>query len=283
MGQRPLEAMPSQGDQPIARTMNLGIAGKTALVCAASRGIGKAIAIQLAREGTNLVICARNEEGLRKTAREIEATCSVKVLPIIADLIKASEVKSLVEETMDHYGWIDILVTNAGGPPSGPSLTFTDKDWEYAMVLNLLSTVRLCREVIPIMKRQGWGRIINMVSIAAKQPLENMILSNSIRAAVIGLAKTLSQETASENITVNSICPGWILTDRLVQIVKKRAESHGKTYDKELADLTASIPMKRCGTPEEVASLAIFLASERASYITGTTIQVDGGLVKGLY
>jgi 3-oxoacyl-[acyl-carrier protein] reductase len=262
--------------------MNLGIAGKTALVSAASRGIGKAIAIGLAKEGVNMVICARNEAGLRKTAHEIESSHSVKILPIIADLTKASEVKSLIQETMDRFGWIDILVTNAGGPPTGPSLSFSDLDWEHAMILNLLSTVRLCREVIPIMKRQGWGRIVNMVSVAAKQPLENMVLSNSIRAGVIGLAKTLSQEVAHDNILINSICPGWILTDRLVSIVQKRAESQGKTYEKALADLSASIPIKRCGTPEEVANLAIFLASERASYITGTTIQVDGGLVKGL-
>jgi 3-oxoacyl-[acyl-carrier protein] reductase len=263
--------------------MNLGIAGKTAIVSAASRGIGKAIALGLAKEGVNMTICARNEAGLRKTAQEIEAaTSSVKIIPIIADLTKASEVKSLVQETMDRFGWIDILITNAGGPPSGPSLSFTDQDWEYAMILNLLSTVRLCREVIPIMQKQGWGRIVNMVSVAAKQPLQDMILSNSIRAAVIGLSKTLSQEVAADKITVNSICPGWILTDRLESIVRKRAESHHITYESALAGVTADVPIKRCGTPEEVANLAIFLCSERATYITGTTIQVDGGLVKGL-
>jgi 3-oxoacyl-[acyl-carrier protein] reductase len=262
--------------------MNLGIAGKTAIVSAASRGIGKAIALSLAKEGVNMVICARNEAGLRKTAQEIESAHSVKVIPIIADLTKASEVKSLIEETMDRFGWIDILITNAGGPPSGPSLSFTDEDWEYAMILNLLSTVRLCREVIPIMRKQGWGRIVNMVSVAAKQPLQDMVLSNSIRAAVIGLSKTLSQEVAADNIMINSICPGWILTDRLESIVRKRAESQHTTYESALAGITADIPIKRCGKPEEVADLAIFLASERASYITGTTIQVDGGLVKGL-
>lgn len=262
--------------------MNLGIAGKTAVVSAASKGIGKAVAIGLAKEGVNMAICARNEAELLKTCHEIESTYSVKILPIVADLIKAGDVKFLIKATVDRFGWVDILVTNAGGPPSGPSLSFSDEDWEFAMMLNLMSTVRLCREVIPIMKTQGWGRIVNLVSIAAKQPLENMILSNSIRAAVIGLAKTLSTEVAADNITVNSICPGWILTDRLVSIVKKRAETLKKPYESTLADIAASIPIKRCGTPEEVASLAIYLASEKASYITGTTIQVDGGLTKGL-
>lgn len=262
--------------------MNLGIAGKTAIVAAASKGIGKAVAIGLAKEGVNMAICARNEAELSKTAREIESAYAVKILPVVADMIKAGDVKFLVQETVDRFGWVDILVTNAGGPPAGPSLSFSDEDWEFAMMLNLLSTVRLCREAIPLMKGQGWGRIINLVSIAAKQPLEGMILSNSIRAAVIGMAKTLSQEVAADNITVNSICPGWILTDRLVSIVKKRAESRNKSYESTLAEITSGIPIKRCGTPEEVANLAIFLASEKASYITGSTIQVDGGLTKGL-
>lgn len=262
--------------------MNLGIDDKTAIVSAASRGIGRAVAIGLAREGVNMAICARSKAELLKTAYEIESSCSVKVLPIVADLSKAGDVKSLVQETIDRFGWVDILVTNAGGPPTGPSLSFSDQDWEDAMALTLLSAVRLCREVIPIMKGRGWGRIVNLVSMAAKQPLENMILSNSIRAAVIGLAKTLSIEVAADNITINSICPGWILTDRLVSIVKKRAESQNRSYESTLADVASSIPIKRCGTPEEVANLAVFLASEKASYITGTTIQVDGGLIKGL-
>ncbi len=263
--------------------MNLGIAGKTAIVSAASRGIGRSVAIGLAKEGVNLVICARTEAGLISTAKEIESNFQVKILPMIADLTSANDVKSLVHAAVDKFGWVDILITNAGGPPTGPSLTFTDQDWEYAMILNLLSTVRLCREVIPVMKEQGWGRIINLVSVAAKQPLENMVLSNSIRAAVLGLAKTLSQELAFYNITVNNICPGWILTDRVRAIVKKRAEEQHKAYEKILSELTATIPMKRCGKPEEVADLAIFLASERAGYITGATIQIDGGLVKGLF
>jgi 3-oxoacyl-[acyl-carrier protein] reductase len=203
-------------------------------------------------------------------------------LPVTADVTNAQDVKRLVKQTADKFHRIDILITNAGGPPSGHFMGFSDDDWESAIKLNLLSTVHLCRETVPHLKKQGGGRIVNLVSIAAKQPVEGLILSNSIRAAVIGLAKTLSQELAADNILVNSICPGWILTDRLVSIVQKRAESRNMSYENTLADLTSSIPIKRCGTPEEVASLAIFLASEKASYITGTTIQVDGGLTKGL-
>jgi 3-oxoacyl-[acyl-carrier protein] reductase len=262
--------------------MNLGIAGKTAIVSAASRGIGKAVAIGLAKEGVNMAICARNEAGLRKTAQEIESLHSVKILPIIADLTKASEVKNLVDEAVNRFGWVDILVTNTGSPPPGPSNSFTDQDWEYAVLQNLLSNVRLCRQVLPLMKKQHWGRIVNMISVGAKQPLEDNILSNSIKAAIVGMAKTLSQEVAADNILINNVCPGWILTDRLVDMAKKTADKKGKTYDKILAELTATIPIKRFGTPEEVANLAIFLTSERAAYITGTTIQVDGGLIKGL-
>ncbi len=263
--------------------MNLGITGKTAIVAAASKGLGKAAALGLAREGANLAICARGEAALLKTAKEIRSATSARVLPIVADATNPENIQKLVKRTADEFRRIDILVTNAGGPPSGLFSNFNDKDWQDAMNLNLLSTVRLCREVIPYMRKAGGGRIVNIVSVAAKQPIEGLILSNSIRAAVIGLAKTLSNELATDNILVNNICPGWILTDRLASVVRKRAEAQGKTYENVLADITTNIPLGRCGTPEEVANLIVFLASERASYITGATIQVDGGLVKALF
>jgi 3-oxoacyl-[acyl-carrier protein] reductase len=263
--------------------MDLGLAGKTAIVAAASKGIGKAVALCLAKEGANVTICARNYSDLLQTASEIESCCpSSKVLPVTADVTNPQDIKRLVRQTADKFHRIDILITNAGGPPSGHFMDFSDDDWVSAMKLNLLSTVSLCRETVPHMKKQGGGRIVNLVSIAAKQPIEGLILSNSIRAAVIGLAKTLSQELAADNILVNSICPGWILTDRLITVIHKRAGSQGKSYNETLAEVTAEIPLKRAGSPEEVAGVAVFLASERASYITGTTIQVDGGLVKGL-
>lgn len=263
--------------------MELGISGKTAIVAAASKGLGKAAALGLAREGVNLAICARGEVALLETAKELSTVTSAKVLPVVADVTDPDDIQKLVKNTIDEFGQIDILITNAGGPPTGLFSNFCDKDWQDAITLNLMSTIRLCREVVPHMQKEGWGRIVNIVSIAAKQPIEGLILSNSIRAAVIGLAKTLSNELASTNILVNSICPGWILTERLSSIVHERAESPGTSYESALKNITADIPLGRCGTPEEVANLIVFLASERASYITGTTIQVDGGLSKSLF
>ncbi|MBM3119230.1 MAG: SDR family oxidoreductase [Chloroflexi bacterium] len=262
--------------------MDIGITGKTAIVAAASKGLGKATALGLAREGANLAICAREKAELLKTAKEIMSATSARVLPVVADVTHPEDIHKLVKKTAYEFGRIDILVTNAGGPPTGLFSNFDDKDWQDAITLNLLSTIRLCREVIPYMRKAGGGRIANIVSVAAKQPIEGLILSNSIRAAVIGLAKTLSNELARDNILVNNVCPGWILTDRLSSVIRKRAESQGKPYETALADITASIPLGRCGTPEEVANLIVFLCSERASYITGATIQVDGGLIKGL-
>jgi len=263
--------------------MDLGITGKTAIVAAASKGLGKAAALGLAKEGANLAICARGEDNLLETAEELSSITSARVLPIVADMTNPDDIQKLVAAAAAEFGRIDILVTNAGGPPSGLFSDFGDEDWQGAVTLNLLSTIRLCRTVIPHMRKVGGGSIVNIVSIVAKQPIEGMILSNSIRAAVIGLAKTLSNELAGDNILVNSICPGWILTDRMSSIVRHHAESQGTSYESTLANITADIPLGRCGTPEEVASLIVFLASERASYMTGTTIQVDGGLFKSLF
>lgn len=263
--------------------MELGISGKTAIVAAASKGLGKAAAVGLAKEGVNLAICARGEAALLETAREIGSTTTAKVLPIVADVTNPEDIQKLVENTINEFGQIHILITNAGGPPSGLFNNFDDKDWQDAITLSLMSTIRLCREVISHMRKGGWGRIINIVSIAAKQPIEGLVLSNSLRAAVIGLAKTLSNELAGDNILVNNICPGWTLTERLSSIVQKRAEYQGISFKDALQNITKDIPLGRCGTPEEVANLILFLASEQASYITGTTIQVDGGLYKSLF
>ena len=222
--------------------MDLRLDGKVAIVAAASKGLGKATALVMAHEGVNLAICAREKTALLETTKEIESITSVKVLPVVADVTDPENIKNLVKSTAAKFGRIDILVANAGGPPAGSFYDFRDQDWQDAVTLNLLSTVRLCREVIPYMRKQGSGRIINIISIAGKQPIDRLILSNVVRAAAIGLAKTLSNELAVDNILVNNICPGWISTDRLLSIVHQQAASEGKSFESTLKNkLTTSL------------------------------------------
>ena len=244
--------------------MELQLKDKVAIVAASSKGLGRAIALGLAREGARLTICARRENELEETAREIRGETSAEVLAIPADVSKTGDIHKVVSGTLDKYSTVDILVNNAGGPPVGGFLDFSLEDWHKAVELNLFSTVTFSREVLPLMKENNWGRIINITSVAT------------------GLAKSLSKEFARYNITVNNICPGRILTDRIIQLASIRAEKEGKTVEEALESMGSDIPAGRIGRPEELASLAVFLASERASYITGTSIQVDGGLVKGL-
>ncbi len=263
--------------------MELGLKGKVALVTASSKGLGKAVAFGLAREGAKTVICARGEETLRKTAEEIQKATGAEVLALVADLTKYEDIKKLVTETIKKFGRIDILFTNAGGPPPGKFMEFSDEDWQNAFELNLLSVVRLCREVIPHMKQQGGGRIIHSTSVSVKQPLENLVLSNSLRLGVVGLSKTLANELAPYNILVNVVCPGATATERLENIVNAQAKREGITEEEAKRSWTASIPLGRLGAPEEFANLVVFLASEKASNITGTAVQVDGGFIKGIF
>ena len=262
--------------------MDLQLKNKVALVAASSRGLGKAIAVGLAREGTKLVICARNKDILEKTADEILLATGVTVFPLAMDLGEKEQISWLIDETMDLFGRVDILVTNAGGPPSGKFEEAEEEDWKKANQLTLMSAVRLSRAVIPSMRKQKWGRIIHMVSVSARQPVPGLLLSNVIRPAVIGLAKSQSQELAADGILVNAICPGYFLTDRMKQLVEDRAKSEKKKPNKVMEEMTADVPLGRMGNPEELAGLVVFLASERASYITGSVFTVDGGLVKGL-
>jgi len=263
--------------------MDLGLKGRVALVAAASRGLGKAIAWELAREGVDVTICARGKEQLKQAAEEIARSTTSRVLAIAADVTVAKEVTGLVTAVLEQFGRLDILVNNAGGPPPGSFLTFSDEDWRRALELNLISTARLTRAVIPTMRANRWGRIINITSVAVKQPIPDLVLSNAARSGVIGLAKTLALELASDGITVNSVCPGFTLTERVQQLAQVRAEREGKSVEEILAAYERQIPMGRLGRPEELAALVTFLASERASYITGTAIQVDGGFVRGVY
>ena len=263
--------------------MDLGIKGKVALVAASSKGIGKAIALGLAEEGTNLSLFSRSKDEIERTASEIRSSFPVEVVASAADVTNKKEVDGVIERTAKKFGGIHILVNNAGGPPFGFFGDFEERDWKDALELNLLSGVYLARKVIPFMKKQNWGRIVNITSIAVKQPIDGLILSNTARAGLVGFAKTLSNELAENNILVNNICPGRIYTDRIKALAEKRAARSGIEYEKAIEEMQRDIPLGRIGSPEELAALACFLASEKASYMTGTTIQVDGGLLRGLF
>jgi len=262
--------------------LDLGLKNRVAIVTGSSRGIGKAIAYGLAEEGANITICARNEDKLREVAEEIESSTGTKVLPVQVDLNNKENIESLVEMTVKKFGRLDILVNNTGGPPSLLFQETSEEDWRKTIDSLLISVVNCCREVIPHMKQHKWGRIINMTSFAAKQPAERLILSNSVRAGIFGLTKTLSNELAEFGILVNAVCPGWTITGRVQELAKSTAEKTRKTPEDIITEWSNSIPLKRLAQPNEIANLVVFLASERASYITGAVIQVDGGFIKSL-
>jgi 3-oxoacyl-[acyl-carrier protein] reductase len=262
--------------------MDMGLKGKVAVVCAASKGLGKASAMGLAAEGANLVICARGEETLRQTADEIAQATGVKVVPVALDLSKDAECARLIETAQQEFGGLDILVNNAGGPPPGFFMDFSDEQWYAGFETNFMSAVRLVRLAIPIMQERGGGRVVNIVSISVKQPIENLVISNSIRASVIGVMKTLSQQYGKDGITFNNVLPGTILTDRVRQTSVTQAERENISIEEVLERGSRAVPMGRIGQPEDLGSLVVFLASSHAQWITGTSIQVDGGAYKGL-
>jgi 3-oxoacyl-[acyl-carrier protein] reductase len=256
--------------------------GRCALVCAASKGLGKASAMALARDGAAVAICARGRETLDAAAHEIASATGAKVLPIAADVARGDEVARLVREAAAALGGLDILVTNTGGPRSAPFEAIPDDEWRAAVDSLLMSVVRLCREAIPHMRARGGGRIINVTSVSAKQPVDGLVLSNSVRAAVTGLAKTLAIELAPHRITVNCVAPGFTATDRLLELNAAAAARDGISVEEAHRRVEERIPMKRMGTPEEFAAAVSFLASSQASYVTGVTLQVDGGFIRGL-
>ncbi len=262
--------------------MDLGLKGKAALVAAASKGMGKACALGLAAEGVRVAICSRSEADLLAAAGEIRETTKAEVLAVPADVTRLADIKRVVARTVEAFGGVDILVANAGGPPAGGFDQMTEEQWQAAFELNLLSTVRLIREVLPYMRKKRWGRILTIQSSSVKQPIDRLILSNGIRPGVAGLVKTLATELGKDNILINTVCPVRILTDRFRSNLTKRAREAGKSVDEYLPTATAEIPLGRIGSPEEFADMVVFLASERASYVTGVTIQVDGGLIRGL-
>lgn len=262
--------------------MDLGLRGKTALVCAGSKGIGRACAEALSAEGARVAICARDGDTLSRTAGEISERTGIAVLPFRADLTVAEEIDSLFSEIEKAFGTLHVLVNNAGGPPPSGFLGATDEDWERAFHLNFLSGVRCIRKCLPWMVRQKFGRIVQLTSFSVKQPIDNLIQSNAVRSAVVGMAKTLSREVAEHNVTVNNICPGYVLTGRLKSLIEKRARENQISVEDAMEAGVNEIPAGRFGRPEEVGAVVAFLASEASSYITGATIQVDGGLIRGL-
>jgi 3-oxoacyl-[acyl-carrier protein] reductase len=263
--------------------MDLGLTGRVAIVAAASQGLGKAVALGLAREGARVAICARNETNLQAAAADIRAQTGAEVLARVADVTQYSQVRGLVAATVEHFGAVDICVSNAGGPPTKSFADTTLEDWHAAVELNFISTVHFAREVLPIMQRRQWGRFIAITSMTVKQPAENLILSNSVRSAVSGLVKSLANEYGPHNILVNNVCPGRTATARLKSMAAGAAAAAGVAPEMIERQWAAEVPLGRLGQPEEFASLVVFLASERASYINGVSIAVDGGLVKGVY
>ena len=263
--------------------------GKVAIVCGASRGMGRAIAEEFLFRGAYLTICARNEASLLTTMRNLgfravnnlqEREAVNRIIAIPGDVTNIDDLRRIVDETVDTYGTVHILVNNAGGPPSGYFENINDDDWYGAVDLMLMSVVRLIRLVSPYMKKQKWGRIINMTSMSVKQPIENLVLSNSIRLAVVGLAKTLASQWAKYGITINNIAPGPVRTKRIEELSMQAAERDGIEFQEALDRWISEVPAGRLGKPREVAKLAAFLADDDAGFITGTTIQIDGGAIR---
>lgn len=258
--------------------MELKLNGKVALVAASSQGLGRAIAEQLVREGAYVMITGRQEEKLQQVKKELERLGTGRVAYHRADIMNYDEIKSLVQATREAFGKINILINNAGGPPGGTFEQLEDEQWQQAFELNLLSYIRLIREVLPDMKQEG-GRIINVASSSVKQPIPGLILSNTFRLGVVGLAKTLSMELAPYNILVNTVAPGRIATDRVAHLDEMNAEKRGISKEEVEAKAKQAIPLQRYGDPEEFAKVVTFLVSEASTYITGSTLLVDGGMV----
>jgi 3-oxoacyl-[acyl-carrier protein] reductase len=262
--------------------VNLGLRGRVALVCGASRGLGRAIAEELAAEGAALALCARTSEPLARAAADIHERFDVPAYPIAADLAEPIQAGRVVEETVGRYERLDVLIANTGGPTPGSFESLRPADWDHAVALLLGSVVALTARALPAMRRARWGRILAVTSIAAKQPVDNLMLSNTLRPAVSGFAHALAREVASDGITVNTILPGYTRTGRLAEL-EAAAPGRERDASRPLQRIEAEIPLGRLAEPKELAALAAFLVSERASYITGAAFAVDGGWLRGLY
>ena len=265
--------------------MNLNLKNKNAIVCASSQGLGKAAAIDLAKEGVNLAICSRDQEKIDKAKEEIllKTEHNIKVIAFKADLDSLEDIQIFLQEVEQSLGEVDILVNNTGGPPPSTFEQISDEDWQNAFNSTMMSAVRLSRAVIPNMKQNGWGRIINISSVSVKTPVNGLFLSNSLRMGVLGWAKALADEVAAHGITVNTVCPGYTRTERVEAILESQSSSSGLSKEEIEKTIADNIPMKRVGEAEDLAGLITFLASEKANYMTGLAVQVDGGSARTFY
>jgi 3-oxoacyl-[acyl-carrier protein] reductase len=265
--------------------MDLGLRGKTAIVAAASQGLGRGVARALAAEGANVVMFSRNEAAITAAAQDVQAAAGQgpRVLGVAADVTRTSDLERVVKTALDSFGGVDVLFNNAGGPKPGMFDTLTDDDWQGAFELNLMSAIRLTRLCLPSMRAKHWGRVITSTSSSVKQPLPTLMLSNAVRSATTAWSKTLSDQVAADGITVNTLAPGRIETERILQIDADIAQRTGRSREEVERDSLLTIPLRRYGRPEEFGAAAAFLASEQAAYITGVTLLVDGGLFRGTY
>jgi 3-oxoacyl-[acyl-carrier protein] reductase len=263
--------------------MDTGLKGKVVLITASSTGIGKAVAELFAQEGCRIAISSRSKDNLLATAKEIKEKYSVEPFWSVCDLNKQKDIENTYSAVTRQFGTVDILVNNCGGPSPGLFQELEEEDWNAAYEQVLMSVIRFSKFVLPGMMGANWGRIINLTSISVKQPIDNLVLSNSLRAGVTGFSKSLSNEVAMFNITVNNVATGMTLTRRLYELAVVEAKEKGKSHEEILVDMAKRIPLNRLARPEEIASVVVFLASRQASYVTGTTIQVDGGYVKSLF
>jgi 3-oxoacyl-[acyl-carrier protein] reductase len=262
--------------------MDLGLKDKVAIVGGASKGLGRACADVLAQEGARVVICSRTQADLEQAAKEIHAETGAEVMIFAGDLDKNETIVNLVQAAVDHFGRVDILVNNSGGPPHGEAATSTEEDWEISVQRSLLYFARMCREAVPHMQRQGGGRIINVLSNSVYTPIFNLALSGATRMGVVAYAKSLADEVGEDNILVNNVCPGSILTERMLSNVISKAKHDGISVEEGKKQRAARAAVKRLGDPKEMAYLVAFLASDKASYITGTTIRIDGGSARSV-